>query len=508
MTIVESVVVAMLGLLAEPGRCESLTALTLPNTTMTSVRWVAEGPYTPPPVPVGRAAPDQTAAPPILPAHCRVTAVMKPSSDSHIGMELWLPQDWNGKFQMVGNGGWAGIISYPAMVRALLEGYATASTDAGHRQEGPSALGGSATFAIGHREKLIDLAYRSVHETAVQAKAIIASYYRSAARLSYWNGCSTGGRQGLILAQKYPDDFDAILAGAPANSWSEMHAWDLASSVPPTIDPAQRVPATKLALVRDTVLEACDAKDGVKDGLLNEPRACTFDIATLQCSGGDSESCLTAPQVMAIRRLRAPARTASGQLVFVGLNPGTETGWALRLNGQPVGVAVGSFQVAHDDANWDPRTFDLDRDLKIVNEKVGSLLNATNPDLSRFKARGGKLLLFHGWSDPLIPAGNTINYYDSVLAKMGQDQADWLRLFMVPGMGHCQGGEGPSQVNWMAALERWRESGRAPDRIDAARVAANRLEMTRPLCPYPQVADYIGVGSTNDAGSFVCKVKD
>jgi feruloyl esterase len=203
----------------------------------------------------------------------------------------------------------------------------------------------------------------------------------------------------------------------------------------------------------------------------------------------------------------AAARTRTGELVFPGKDPGSETGWNV-INGTaqaPPGISVGSFQVAYDTLNWDWKTFDLDRDVRVVDEKFGHIVNAVNPDLSAFKARGGKLILYHGWNDTAISAGNTINYYNSVLGKMGRNQDSWIRLFMVPGMGHCQGGVGPSQVNWMGALERWRESGIAPDQLPAMRVANNRVDMTRPLCAYPQVAQYKGVGSTNDAANFVCK---
>jgi feruloyl esterase len=436
----------------------------------------------------------------MLPAHCRVAVVLKPSADSHIEMEVWLPaENWNGKFQAVGNGGWAGVISYPAMASALQEGYATASNDTGHK-------GGNALFAIGHPEKLVDFAYRAVHEMTVQSKAIVSSYYSRPPRLSYWNGCSTGGRQGLMSAQRYPEDFDAILAGAPANYQTHLHAWDLSVAVPVLKDPAASIPASKLTLINQAALKACDARDGVTDGLLNDPRKCSFDVAQLQCKAGDAEDCLTAPQVATAKRAYSATKTANGELVFPGKDPGSETGWGGFVGGQQApGVSVGSFQVAYGDANWDPRTFDLDRDLKLVDEKVGTIVNAVNPDLRAFKARGGKLLLYHGWNDTAISAGNTINYYSSVLAKMGQNQDDWVRLYMAPGMQHCGNGPGPNQINWMAALERWRESGVAPDRLEAAHVTNNRIDMTRPLCPYPQVAQYKGVGSTNDAANFVCK---
>ena len=481
-------------------RCTALAALALPNTTITSAQWVAPGPFTPP-APVGDAplGPNVPPSQPIaLPAHCRVAAVTRPSSDSHIEIEVWLPAaDWNGKFQAVGNGGWAGSLNYSGMALALREGYATASTDTGHK-------GANALFAIGHPEKLIDFGYRAVHELAVKARSIITLYFQRAPRLSYWNGCSTGGRQGLMSAQRYPEDFDAIIAGAPANFHTHLQASGIARSLPGLLDQSRIVPAAKLALVNRAVLDACDARDGVKDGFLNYPRACTFDAAVLQCKGPDADTCLTAAQVASVKENYEAVKLRNGQEVFPGKDPGSEAAW-LTLAGQVAGPAPGSFQIVYGDPNWDPRTFDLERDMRLADEKVGMITNAINPDLRAFKARGGKLLLYHGWNDGNISAGNTINYYNSVLEKMGPDQQNWLRLFMVPGMGHCRGGAGPNQIQWMAALERWHESGKPPDRIDAVRVMDTRVDMTRPLCPYPLLAHYTGVGSTNDAANFVCK---
>jgi feruloyl esterase len=490
------------GILADASQCESIAKLTLPKTTITIAQWVNAGPMaTPPPIQgaVVAAAQRPSAPPPMLPAHCRVAIVMRPSSDSLIEAEVWLPAEWNGKFQAVGNGGWAGTMSYPAMARALQEGYATASTDTGHK-------GGSGVFAIGHPEKLIDFGYRAVHEMAVQSKAITSAYYARAPRLSYWNGCSTGGRQGLMAAQKYPGDFDAILAGAPANNHSRLHVSWLAVSVPAVRDPTAAVPAAKLALVTSAVLAACDGRDGVRDGFLNDPRACTFDITRLQCTSGDTESCLTAPQVETMKRGYAPVTRPNGEFVFPGKEPGSETAWVM-VGGTVSPLALTGLQAAHGDATWDPKSFELERDLALALEKVGYATNATNPDLRAFKARGGKLLLYHGWNDGLISAGNTVDYVESVVKEMGRGQDDWLRLFMLPGVGHCAGGAGPDQVHWMAALERWRESGKAPDHIEAARVVGNRVEMTRPLCPYPLMAKYTGVGSTNDARNFACSPK-
>ena len=530
------ITVTALGLmaaLAQAAPCESLRTVSLPNTTITSAQLVAAGPYAapapggPPGGPVapgagrgdgigrggGRgegAAPGgrgggrgAAAAPagPVLPAHCRIAATLKPSADSVIDVEVWMPEasSWNGKFQMVGNGGWAGTISFAAMANAVQEGYATASTDTGHK-------GGNALFAIDHPEKLTDFAYRAVHETVVTAKAMITKFYDRGPRLSYWNGCSTGGRQGLMSAQKYPEDFDAILAGAPANYQTHLHAWDLAVSTPVLKDTAGAVSAAKLDMVNKAMINACDGKDGVADGILNEPTKCTFDVASLQCKAGDAENCLTAPQVAAIKRVYEPVKTSSGQVVFPGKVPGAETGFGAYIGGQTApGISVGSFQVAYNDAKWDWRTFDVSRDLPIVDQKVGAIVNAVNPDLSKFKARGGKLLMYHGWNDTAISPGNAIDYYTSVQKRMGGKQDDFIRLFMAPGMNHCGGGPGPNLVNWMAALERWREAGVAPERIDAVRIANNRIEVSRPLCPYPQVAVYSGKGTTNDAGNFSCK---
>lgn len=475
--------------------CESLRSLTLPNTTITVVQTVSAGAFTQP----TDAAAIQAFRE--LPAFCRVAATLTPSLDSDVKIEVWLPASgWNGKFQAVGNGGWAGSIRYASLAAALQEGYAAAATDTGH-------TGNNSLFAIGHPEKLVDYAYRAVHETAVQAKSIISAYYSRGARLSYWSGCSLGGRQGLMAAQKYPGDFDAIVAGAPVNAKTHNDIWNLAVSVPVLKDPASVVPAAKLAMVNRAVVQACDARDGVTDGILNDPRDCTFDVAALQCTAGDAESCLTAAQVVAIKRGYEPARTAQGVEVFPGKERGGEMGWGRFLSGSVPNTTTPTFQLLYSNPDWDGRTFDLERDLKNADEKLGLVLNATNPDLRAFKARGGKLLIYHGWNDNQISPRNSIDYYTSVLTTMGPKQDSWIRLFMVPGMDHCAGGPGPNQVNYVRALERWRESGMAPDRLIASRMIKNQVNMTRPLCPYPQVAQYTGVGSTNDAANFVCKTR-
>jgi feruloyl esterase len=483
-------------------RCGRLIALNLAHTTVTSARLQQTAAWT---LAIGSAtlAPVNPSAPVTqLPTLCRVALTLAPSNDSHIEGEVWLPlQNWNGKFQEVGNGGWAGAIPYPAMGYALQDGYATAATDTGHK-------GANALFAIGHPEKLVDLGERSVHEMAVTAKAIIEAFYGRASRLSYWNGCSTGGRQGLMAAQKYPNDFDGIVAGAPAYNWTQMEFWNMTAGVPVLRDPAGKIPAELLALINRAAVQACDARDGVVDGIIGDPRACTFDPASLQCHGSASASCLTAPQVESVERMYSPVKDRAGRIRFPGKERGSEPGWRLYLdNDQPylLGVPVGTFHLAHNDPAWDLKMFDAERDVALAEQKIAPVLDATNPDLRAFKAHGGKLLLYHGWADPLIAPQNTINYYSSVLKAMPGNQDDFIRLFMMPGVNHCFGGPGPNQANWVGAEDRWREASIPPSRIDAVHVTNNRVDMTRPLCPYPQIATYSGKGSTNDAANFSCK---
>ena len=483
---------------AQPARsCESLKTLALADATITAAEAVPAGPLQQAPARNGRGG-----APPLmLPAHCRVALLLTPSADSHIESEVWLPDaDWNGKYEEVGNGGFVGAIGYPAMALALREGYATAGTDTGHK-------GNSAVFALGHPEKMVDFAYRAVHETALKAKSLVNAYYGRAPKYSYWNGCSTGGRQGLKEAQRFPDDFDGILAGAPANYETHLHAWTVEVGMAAIKDDKNILPASTYPMINKAVLAACDAKDGVKDGLLNDPRKCQFDPATLLCSGSAASNCLTADQVEAVKRIYAPAKTSKGELIFPSFEPGSEMAWGLLAGGDaPADIGQDTFRyLTYADPKWDWHTFDLDRDTAAADKKDDGVIDAIDPDLSKFKAHGGKLLMYHGWNDTAIAPENSINYRASVLKKMGNKQEDWYKLYMVPGMQHCGGGPGPNQINWMGALERWREAGTPPEQILATHVTGSNVDRTRPLCPYPQVAVYKGAGSINDAASFACK---
>ena len=474
--------------------CDGLKSLSLPDTTFTAVELVAAGPFQP--AGRGGVAPQ----PIMLPAHCRVAATLKPSPDSDIKMEIWMPaSDWNGKLEVVGNGGWAGVISFPAMAAALKEGYATASTDTGHE-------GGNGMFALGHPEKIVDFGYRAVHETVVKSKALVTAYYGKSSKYSYWNGCSTGGRQGLVEVTRYPEDFDGVADGAPANPHLHLHAAGVARAMELMHDPQGALSEAKIATLHNAVMASCDALDGVKDGLITDPTKCHFDPSVLLCKGADSDSCLTAPQVEFVKIIYADQKTKSGETVWTGYEPGGELQYAaLRSVPTQPGGGLDSIRIlGYQDANWDWRTFDLDRDVALADEKAG-FIDAHTSDLSAFKAHGGKLLLYHGWADQAIPPGNTVNFYNSVLQKMGPKQDSWMRLYMVPGMQHCAGGAGPDQFNKMAVVERWRESGVAPGQIVASHVTGGAVDRTRPLCPYPQVAKYKGAGSINDAASFVCK---
>src|SRR5215471_19064523 len=471
--------------------CERLKSLKLPDATITATMEVPKGPYLPAGLPPAAAQYAKV----LIPAYCRVTAVLTPTTDSHIEIELWMParESWNGKYQAVGGGGWVGSFNINGMLNALQEGYATSSTDTGHK--GPEAA-----FAVGHPEKLVDFAYRAVHEMTAKSKAIMVAFYGRGPRFSYWNGCSTGGRQGIMEAVRYPEDFDGIIAGAPANNQFQLGAWRINLDTTIRKDPRRIVPRSKMLLLNRAVLEACDT---LKDGFLSDPMKCHFDPSTLLCRGAENENCLTASQVEAVKMIYEPVRKRNGDLIYPGLVPGGEADWPISaFNGapDPGAIDLGIFRyVAHEDSAWDWHTFDLERDTALALEKAG-YVEVTDPDLQKFKAHGGKLLIYHGWNDGgtggAISPLNSVNYYSSVLATMGPHQEDWLRLFMVPGMDHCGGGPGPNQFPVVSAMETWREQGKAPDQITAYRVNNDRVNMSRPLCPYPQVAVYKGTGDT------------
>ena len=486
---------------AATAACESLASLKLPDTTITAVQAVEAGAFT---VNPNAAMPPQMARNlnfKDLPAFCRVAATIRPSSDSDIKIEVWLPAaGWNGKFQAVGNGGWSGSIVYPSLARALAHGYATASTDTGHP-------GGSGSFALGHPEKLIDFGYRAVHEMTVKAKAVIKAYYSEAPKYSYWNGCSSGGKQGLKEAQRFPADYDGIVAGAPANYWTHLMTGELWIAQAAHKDEASYIPASKYPMIHHAVLEACDALDGVKDGVLEDPTRCHFDPQTIECKGADTANCLTPAQVETARKIYTPATNPrTRKEIFPPMEPGSELLWAGLAGERPFSIPVDHYRfVVFKDPEWDWQKLNFDADVALADKTDKDTINATDPDLKQFLGHGGKLLLYHGWNDQLIAPLNSVNYYNSVLEKMGRKKvADSVRLFMVPGMGHCSGGEGTSNFDHMQVIEQWVEQGKTPEQIPASRADRGKVDRRRPLCPYPQVARYKGSGSTDEAENFVC----
>jgi len=476
--------------------CDSLATLKFSDAVITAATIVPEGP--PPARGSGRAGtggatPARGGAPPAnIPAHCRVQVTLKPTSDSLINMELWLPlQNWNGKFLGAGNGGFAGSIQGRTneMPDALRRGYATAGTDTGHQEPGGD-------WAIGHPEKVVDFAYRSTHEMTLKAKAIVKAFYERPAQYSYFKGCSTGGRMALMEAQRYPDDYDAIIAGSLANRHIHMWTAGVARSVELSRHPEGNLTADKAAVVNRMITNTCDV---LKEGFLNDPRQCTVDFSKLLCAAGkDDDSCLTAAQLRTVNTFYGGVKNAKGELIFSGQALGNPIP-ALPGANRPPGSVFDIVRIAFNDPNLDWQKFDLDRDMPVIDKAVG-YVDAVNPDLAAFKKRGGKLLLTHGWADTGITPENTIWYYDAVLSKMGTRQSDWMRLFMAPGMGHCGGGPGVNTFDSIGALERWAEKGVAPDRMLGRGVDG----FARPLCPYPQHAEYKGSGDLKDAANWTC----
>ena len=439
-------------------------------------------------------------------AFCRVFVTIAPTPDSDIKAEVWLPiSGWNRKFQAVGNGDAAGVISYDAMIEAVRRGYATSSTDTGH-------VGNTMAFALGHRDKYVDFGYRAVHEMTINAKAIVEAFYGTAPVHSYWNGCSQGGRQGITEAIRYPADFDAIIAGAPAITYMQLHALRLALNRFVHRSGDSYIPPEKYPLIHRGALNACDALDGVTDGLIANPSTCHFDPATLECPNGDERSCLTASQVETARGMYAPITDpATGRVVSAALlQPGSELGWGRLAGAEPLINAVEPFKyVVFKNREWDWRAFRLSTDLARALQVDAGIINRTDSNLEAFFDAGGKLLMYHGWADPQVPPLATIAYFNSVLKATGASRRGTaIELYMEPGVNHCWGGEGPDTFDAVGALDQWMRSGRAPVRITALHTSDTGVDRTRPLCPYPQVAQYVGSGSVDEAANFRCTTEN
>lgn len=484
--------------LAAGSSCEALSTLALPDVTITSAQAVGAGAFTPP---AGNAA-DAFRG---MPAFCRVVATLKPTRDSDIKIEVWMPTSgWNGRFQAVGNGAFNGAIGYPALMAALARGYAASSTDTGH-------VGGSASFALGHPEKVIDFGWRAVHEMTATAKKIIAAYYEAAPKFSYWNGCSAGGRQAMKEAQRFPTDFDGIIAGAPGLDWTGRAAQAVRVAKALERNESARLSRAQTQLLHRAVLQACDALDGLKDGLIEEPKRCRFDPGVLECKGSDGAECLTAAQVGTARLMYSAAMNPRTRREIAGLEPGSELGWTdLGWSASARATGLDQFRfIVFSDPGWDVQKFDVDSDIARAEDTDDNTINALDPNVKPFIERGGKLIQYHGWSDPQIAPGNSTQYYTRVLEALGGAGKilNSYRLFMAPGMAHCGGGEGPNTFDMVSALEQWVEHAKAPDQIPASHSTSGVVDRTRPLCPYPQVAVYKGTGSTDEAVNFSCKAR-
>jgi len=489
---------------------DSLALRALPNTTVTFAGTVTDT----------FAPPSGGAAIHGLPSFCRVAATIKPSPVSDIKVEVWMPsQGWNQKLQGVGNGGLAGTISYGALANAIENGYASVSTDTGHVSSDGSWL------PVVEKER--DYGYRAIHEMTVAAKAVVQEFYGKAAGRSYFNGCSTGGGQGFGEAQLYPKDYDGIVAGAPQIYPTRLraaHIWNFQAA---GNDPASNLSRKALALVTAAVLKQCGGQYGIADGFLSDdPRACLFDPRQLLCKDGqDGTTCLSAPQVGAALKIYGGlVDTRSKRTLWPGFARGSEgpmgtgaVGWQVfGINGPQPFVAAAQFYSlgVYENPQIDFRTMDPSSAAKVAEEKF-PFLKHTSTDATAFTARGGKLLIYHGWADPGISPFNTIDYYGALVEATGRkrhanitvalkETQEWARLFMVPGMGHCSGGPGPDNFDAVSALDQWVEHGAAPDRIEASHVSNGKAEYSRPLCPFPAEAQFSGSGDRRDAKNWVC----
>lgn len=508
--------------------CENLTGLSIPGMTITAATSVT----------TGTVLPSVTATVPF----CRVQATLNPVDGSNILMELWLPpaSSWDGRFQGTGGGGFSGSINETELLRGVSRGDATANDDQGHEGGGSDA-----SFIVGHPQEFIDFGYRATHLTAVYGKAIVAAYYGKAASYNYFNGCSSGGRQALKEAEQFPNDYDGILAGDPANDWVNLNFDQIYEDQVNTANAADTIPPADYTLINNAVLAQCGSEDGVTDpGFVANPPTCKFNPDVLQCVAGSNAPCLTPAQIATVRKIYAgPTDKRTGQLLFPGFEPGSETGWSSITGGNGFPIALSYFQYfVFGDPNWNYETLNYGKDVTAAEAQDHGVVGAVNSNLTPFKDHGGKLIQYHGWADTTISPGSSTNFYDRVAAgPAGNTRAQkidaiaqflspnytatqkFYRLFMVPGMAHCGGGPGidafgqsasapgvttDPEYDIFSALEQWVETDKAPNRIVGVRynnnTPADGVQYSRPLCPYPEVAQYKGKGDQTNAENFAC----
>jgi hypothetical protein len=472
-----------------PADCAALTALHLPDVKITEA--------------VAVPAP---ATGTVRVAHCRVNGTV----GREIKFTLLLPDQWNRKFVMGGGGGYVQGIDNQALA-SINAGYATVATDTGH--QGTTT---EAKWALNNIERQLNFGHLAVHRVAEVSKAVIRHHYSSAPARSYFNGCSNGGRQALMEAQRYPDDFDGIISGAPAYDFTGLAAQfikDIQAAFPnPQSLSTPLFPSDVLKSIEAQVVAKCDAIDGVTDGLMEDPRRCTVDVANL--------TGLSDQQQKALAIIYGEKKLPDGSTIYPAQPPGGEGdaggGWpmwiagvnpmlmtALKIPSLRYGFGTEFFKnFVYNDASWDYTAYDF-ANYRKASALAASMLNATDPNLDAFKARGGKLVLYHGWSDPALSALATTKYYEQVQAR-DPKAADYARLFMMPGMLHCTGGPGPDRVDWYSVIDNWVEKGAAPDRIVATKMVSGKVTRSRPLCAYPLRAVYKGSGSIDDETNFTC----
>lgn len=458
---------------------------------------------------------------------CRLAGEVQPTDESAIAFELWLPapQAWNGRFFGTASGGSMGAVQYHALTMPLERGFAAMGHDNGHRSANTYEQNWAYDLSADELryEKMADFGARAQHVTTVVAKAAVAEFYGEPPHRAYFVGCSQGGHHGLMEAQRYPDDYDGIVAGGHGGEWTGMvasQAWAVHQVY--RNNRAGALSAELAAAVNRRVIEHCDALDGLVDGQIEDPRACTFDPAVMQCgtATADAEACLTPEQVTATRAIHAGPRAADGRRLAHGFWHGSEQPWWPWTD--DLDLVSGSYHdfyrlLVHQDPDWDFQSIDWEQDIDAGRRLIGPIYDATDPDLSRFHARGGKLILYHGWSDPLIPPQLSLDMWDAINEHMGsQATAEFARLFMIPGMGHCAYGSvgGTRDMHdaaWLTAIQKWVEEGDAPDAEtpDTTVIGVGFVDdhpRTRPYCPYPKQARYVGKGSINRASNFVCEV--
>ena len=495
--------------LAANNTCESMAKVALPDATITSAESVEAGKYEKLKEAMngrsglniaGRLQMDPN------PAFCKVAATLKPVADSNIKIEVWLPlAKWNGKMLAVGNyGGWAGAgaLMYNGMLTGLYDGYATVSTDTGH---GSTAEEQGGNYALHSPAKVIDWAYRATHLMTVHAKTIIKAFYGKAPSRSYMIGCALGGAEGLIEAKKYPDDYDGIVAGAPHTELPSFSALQMYPGWLIAQDPNRLIPQAKYAVVHDAVVKRCASPIGKQDNLVDEPEKCDFDPRELQCKGADTPDCLTAPQVDLLQKLYVgPVNPRTNESIFPGMARGSELDMFGIANGKEPTVPVNMFRYAvFHQAGWNWKAMDWDKDMKTAIDFMRPLVDV-DADLEPFFDHGGKLLIYIGWNDDHNPV-DLIDYYQELVKKSGaQKTKKALRLFTIPGMGHCAGSVGCDTFNKISVIDAWVDKGKAPERIVASKVESGKVVRSRPLCAWPTVAQYKGNGDTNDATNFIC----